>query len=90
MTSVKVTVPSFGKMVANISASGRPASSMASALTSAKKVSRSKVNGRTDVKSSGLVSQIVLVRPLTMDKDKTTMHTEILIVRRIRSASIFA
>ena len=88
MTNVKAMEPSFGKMVANISASGRPASSMASALTSAKRVSRSKVNGRTDVKSSGSVSRIVLVRPLTMDK--TTMHTEIFIVRRIRSASIFA
>ena len=88
MTNVKATVPSFGKMVANISASGRPASSMASVLTSAKRVSRSKVNGRTDVKSSGLVSRIVPVRPLMMDK--TTMHTEILIVRRVISASIFA
>ena len=81
MTNVKATVPSFGKMVANISASGRPASSMESALTSVKRVSRSKVNGRMDVKSSGLVSQIEPVRPLMMDK--TTINTEIFIVRRI-------
>ena len=88
MTNVKAMVLSFGKMVENTLANGRLASSTESAPTSVRKVSRSKVNGRTDVKSSGLVSQIVPVRPLTMDK--TTINTEIFIVRRIRLTSIFA
>ena len=81
MTSVKAMVLSFGKMVANTLANGRLASSTESAPTSVRKVLRSRVNGKMDVKSSGLVSQIEPVRPLMMDK--TTINTEIFIVRRI-------
>ena len=84
MTNVKVMVPSFGKMVANISANGRLASSMESALISAKRVSRSKVNGKTDERSSGLVNRIVPLSHSVTERLLTmvpTNNSEIFVVR---------
>ena len=76
MTNAKAMVPSFGRMVVNISASGRLVSNMESAHTSARRELRSKVNGKMDVKSSGLVSLIVPVRPPTKDKTIKLINTE--------------